>query len=241
MKNKLLLLIVLLIFTTVISCSTNKHVIVLAFSKQLHAVLYNDNNEYVKTASKTYTEEEKIVNVANLAKSSEEKYTAETNDIEMEQEAAIINAEISDTNKELEQQETIIINNEYNKVLLTHNIIEFDFDSYELKEEYDEGIEEIYKYLNSNNFNLIIEGHSDNTGDSNYNIYLSENRAKTIFDKLIEKGIERERLRYIGYGSSHSDYYNAKDRKCQFVIINNDKEEAIYKNKNENDIIKLRN
>ena len=222
MINKILTLIFMLFF--VVSCSTNKHVVVLAFSKQLHAVLYNDNSQATKTASKTYIQKEDITTVANSIREEKEEIK---NPIKKEQ-AEII-------------KQTEVIKQDNNEILVTANIISFDFDSYELKDEYNDGIDEIYKYLNKNkNKNLIIEGHTDSAGDSNYNIYLSENRAKAIYDQLIYKGIDKERLRYIGYGSTHSSEYNAKDRKCQFVIINNYNEEKEYKEENETDIIKLR-
>ncbi|MEI0563783.1 OmpA family protein [Brachyspira pulli] len=222
MINKILTLILMLFF--VVSCSTNKHVVVLAFSKQLHAVLYNDNSQATKTASKTYIQKEDITTVANSIREEKEEIK---NPIKKEQ-AEII-------------KQTEVIKQDNNEILVTANIISFDFDSYELKDEYNDGIDEIYKYLNKNkNKNLIIEGHTDSAGDSNYNIYLSENRAKAIYDQLIYKGIDKERLRYIGYGSTHSSEYNAKDRKCQFVIINNYNEEKEYKEENETDIIKLR-
>ena len=223
MINKILTLILMLFF--VVSCSTNKHVVVLAFSKQLHAVLYNDNSQATKTASKTYIQKEDITTVANSIREEKEEIK---NPIKKEQTEII--------------KRTEVIKQDNNEILVTANIISFDFDSYELKNEYDEGIDEIYRYLNKNqDINLIIEGHSDSSGDSNYNIYLSENRAKAIFDKLVDKGIDKERLRYIGYGSTHSSEYNDKDRKCQFVIINNSKEENEYKIENETDIIKLKN
>ena len=222
MINKILTLILMLFF--VVSCSTNKHVVVLAFSKQLHAVLYNDNSQATKTASKTYIQKEDITTVANSIREEKEEIK---NPIKKEQTEII--------------KRTEVIKQDNNEILVTANIISFDFDSYELKNEYDEGIDEICKYLNKNqDINLIIEGHSDSSGDSNYNIYLSENRAKAIFDKLVDKGIDKERLRYIGYGSTHSSEYNDKDRKCQFVIINNSNEEKEYKKENETDIIKLK-
>ncbi|MEI0606277.1 OmpA family protein [Brachyspira pulli] len=222
MINKILTLILMLFF--VVSCSTNKHVVVLAFSKQLYAVLYNDNSQATKTASKTYIQKEDITTVANSIREEKEEIK---NPIKKEQTEII--------------KQTEVIKQDNNEILVTANIISFDFDSYELKDEYNDGIDEIYKYLNKNkNKNLIIEGHTDSAGDSNYNIYLSENRAKAIYDQLIYKGIDKERLRYIGYGSTHSSEYNAKDRKCQFVIINNYNEEKEYKEENETDIIKLR-
>ena len=193
MKNNILILISMLFFA--VSCSTaSQNVIIVAFSKQQHAVIYNDNSEYKDIP-------EKNNNTAAVKKTESG-----------------------------------------NTILITDNVINFDFDSYELKDEYNDGINEIYSYLNNNNKNaiLIIEGHADSIGDSNYNIYLSENRARAIFDELREKGIERRRLRYIGYGSTRSEQNYDKNRKCQFVVINSADEEKAYKEKNETDIIKLK-
>ena len=192
MKNNILILISMLFFA--VSCSTaSQNVIIVAFSKQQHAVIYNDNSEYKDIP-------EKNNNTAAVKKTES-----------------------------------------VNTILITDNVINFDFDSYELKDEYNDGINEIYSYLNNNkNAILIIEGHADSIGDSNYNIYLSENRARAIFDELREKGIERRRLRYIGYGSTRSDQNYDKNRKCQFVVINSADEEKTYKEKNETDIIKLK-
>ncbi|WP_297206864.1 OmpA family protein [uncultured Brachyspira sp.] len=192
MKNNILILISMLFFA--VSCSTaSQNVIIVAFSKQQHAVIYNDNSEYKDIP-------EKNNNTAAVKKTDSG-----------------------------------------NTILITDNVINFDFDSYELKDEYNDGINEIYSYLNNNkNAILIIEGHADSIGDSNYNIYLSENRARAIFDELREKGIERRRLRYIGYGSTRSDQNYDKNRKCQFVVINSADEEKAYKEKNETDTIKLK-
>ena len=243
MIKKILPLIFLLIFA--VSCSTNdKHVVVLAFSKQLHAVLYNDNSQATKTASKTYTQENDITTVADSIKEKEEYTNDQEQQIiteEKTEKKELTNNDVIEKEKTQIIKQTKVIKQDDNEILVTANIISFDFDSYELKNEYDEGIDEIYRYLNKNqDINLIIEGHSDSSGDSNYNIYLSENRAKAIFDKLVDKGIDKERLRYIGYGSTHSSEYNDKDRKCQFVIINNSNEEKEYKKENETDIIKLK-
>ncbi|CRF31489.1 peptidoglycan-associated lipoprotein [Brachyspira suanatina] len=244
MINKILTLIFISIL--VISCSTNdKHVVVLAFSKQLHAVLYNDNSQATKTASKTYTQEDDITTVADSIIEKEEYTNTQAQIIEEVKEETkkeeLTNNDALEEEKPQIIKQTEVIQQDDNEILITANIISFDFDSYELKNEYDEGINEICQYLNNNqDINLIIEGHSDSIGDFNYNILLSENRAKAIFDRLIYKGIDKERLRYIGYGSTHSSEYSDKDRKCQFVIINDSNEENEYKEENETDIIKLK-
>ena len=49
---------------------------------------------------------------------------------------------------------------------------------------------------------LLIEGHTDNVGDDQSNLLLSESRAKAVFSYLVRKGIATERLSYKGYGES---------------------------------------
>ena len=51
---------------------------------------------------------------------------------------------------------------------------------------------------------IIIGGHTDNIGNANYNLKLSENRAKRLKNILVEThGIEASRLTTIGYGESN--------------------------------------
>ncbi len=48
--------------------------------------------------------------------------------------------------------------------------------------------------------NLEIQGHTDNTGQVDYNRELSQKRADTVRQYLIEKGVAPERLTAVGYG-----------------------------------------
>jgi len=48
--------------------------------------------------------------------------------------------------------------------------------------------------------NLRIEGHTDSTGSDAINEKLSKERAKTVYDLLLEMGIPEERMSYEGYG-----------------------------------------
>lgn len=51
--------------------------------------------------------------------------------------------------------------------------------------------------------NAIIEGHTDSTGDDNYNQRLSQRRAEEVKKLLInEHGVDRARLSAVGYGES---------------------------------------
>ena len=47
-----------------------------------------------------------------------------------------------------------------------------------------------------------IEGHTDSTGSVKINQTLSEARAKTVVDALVQRGIKPEQISYKGYGST---------------------------------------
>ncbi len=51
-------------------------------------------------------------------------------------------------------------------------------------------------------FNLSINGHTDNTGSARANQQLSERRAKSCYDYLSRQGISISRMNYTGYGES---------------------------------------
>jgi outer membrane protein OmpA-like peptidoglycan-associated protein len=51
------------------------------------------------------------------------------------------------------------------------------------------------------NMKMTIEGHTDNSGNDKINKPLSQKRAETILQALIGKGISKDRLTAIGYGS----------------------------------------
>ena len=95
--------------------------------------------------------------------------------------------------KEIEsKQEAITINN-----------IFFDYDKYELRpESYFELDRFLQFYSKLTNKEIIIEGHTDNIGSDKYNKELSENRARSVRDYLISKGIDSRFISIIAYGSS---------------------------------------
>jgi outer membrane protein OmpA-like peptidoglycan-associated protein len=70
-----------------------------------------------------------------------------------------------------------------------------------------------------------IGGHTDNVGNDADNQKLSENRAKSVVDYLINKGVARENLSYQGYGEStpisdnSTEIGRAKNRRTEFKIL----------------------
>ena len=69
-----------------------------------------------------------------------------------------------------------------------------------------------------------IQGHTDNIGRDDDNLLLSENRAKSVYDYVIEQGVNANRLRYKGYGelnpiaSNSTEEGRAKNRRTVFLI-----------------------
>ncbi len=69
-----------------------------------------------------------------------------------------------------------------------------------------------------------IQGHTDNVGNDDANLKLSEQRAKAVYDYVVGKGIPANRLRYKGYGESQPIADNntatgrAKNRRTVFLI-----------------------
>lgn len=58
-------------------------------------------------------------------------------------------------------------------------------------------------FLNDNpDLRIEIAGHTDNTGDEDANVALSESRAQRAYDFLVEKGVNEEQLKTKGYGSA---------------------------------------
>ncbi|AKL98348.1 OmpA family protein [Endomicrobium proavitum] len=59
------------------------------------------------------------------------------------------------------------------------------------------------EYLKNTGYNkIVIEGHTDSSGNRNANIALSSKRAKAIYDEFIKNGIDKNKIGYIGMGEA---------------------------------------
>lgn len=81
--------------------------------------------------------------------------------------------------------------------------IEYDLGKWDLRPESMVSLDELVKTLN-NNANIVIElgSHTDFRSDDKYNLDLSQKRAQSVVNYLIEKGIESDRLVAKGYGET---------------------------------------
>ena len=72
---------------------------------------------------------------------------------------------------------------------------------------------------------LEIQGHTDAIGGQAYNQPLSERRAQAVYNAIVARGIDGERLRWIGFGMSRpiapndTDINRAKNRRTNFVVL----------------------
>lgn len=78
----------------------------------------------------------------------------------------------------------------------------FEFDSYALKPADGPTIQEIATYLNQyKGARVVVEGHCDERGTTEYNLALGQKRAEAVRDQLTRLGIAGSRIRTISYGS----------------------------------------
>lgn len=110
------------------------------------------------------------------------------------------------------------------KIILKN--IFFDFDKATLRPESTNELERLTKLLNDvPTLKIEISGHTDSKGADDYNMKLSDNRAKAVVDYLVKAGIASNRLTFKGYGetepisSNETDGGRQLNRRTEFKII----------------------
>lgn len=101
----------------------------------------------------------------------------------------------------------------------------FDTGQSEVKPESADALKAIAEYLNANETQkVVIVGHTDNVGDFDMNINLSQERANAVMEKLIsDYGVNREQLKPFGVGpvspiaSNSTEEGKAQNRRVEIV------------------------
>ncbi len=101
-------------------------------------------------------------------------------------------------------------------------------DSYELIDKSKAELNKLTKFLEENpGLKIEISGHTDNVGTNAYNLTLSEKRAQSVVNYLVEQGISIERLTYKGYGeespvdTNETEEGRANNRRTEIKILSN--------------------
>jgi outer membrane protein OmpA-like peptidoglycan-associated protein len=103
--------------------------------------------------------------------------------------------------------------------------ITFETGKADLKPESNEELDRLVALLEGNQtIKVEISAHTDDVGNDDSNLKLSEKRAKTVVDYLTGKGIKADRMTAKGYGETQplvandTDENKAKNRRVQFKI-----------------------
>jgi len=107
--------------------------------------------------------------------------------------------------------------------------IYFDYDQAAIRQDQIDQIEKNLKYLLANaDLRVLIEGHCDERGSTEYNFALGDRRATAVMDYLIRGGIEPGRITTLSKGEEEPAEQGgdeaawSKNRRCQFKFINSD-------------------
>ena len=104
--------------------------------------------------------------------------------------------------------------------------INFGYDSATLSEENRQKLQGNAEWLRSNpGITLLIEGHCDQRGSTEYNLALGERRAQTVKNFITSLGINPSQLTIISYGKEKlievgdTESAQSKNRRANFVPV----------------------
>lgn len=104
--------------------------------------------------------------------------------------------------------------------------INFDYDRYDIREDAKLTLKSVSDYLIKDaKVKILVEGHCDERGTSEYNLGLGDKRAKSTRDYLLSLGVPSSRIDTISYGKEkplceeHTEDCFAKNRRAHFVIL----------------------
>lgn len=161
---------------------------------------------------------------AEQAQREAQKAQQEAEQARLEAEQALARArELAERVAELEAQQT------ERGLVLTLGDVLFDVGQANLKAGGVRAVEQLATFLNEYpERNVLIEGHTDNTGSVELNERLSLRRADAVRFALIERGINVNRIRTAGYGESYPVASNGTsagrqaNRRVEVVISKSD-------------------
>lgn len=109
---------------------------------------------------------------------------------------------------------------------ITLNNVFFDFDKSELDAVSFLELDKVVELLQKNpTLKIEISGHTDNKGDKKYNQTLSQKRAESVVNYLVQKGIDKTRLLAKGYGDTmpivpnDTEENKAKNRRTELKVL----------------------
>jgi outer membrane protein OmpA-like peptidoglycan-associated protein/tetratricopeptide (TPR) repeat protein len=112
---------------------------------------------------------------------------------------------------------------------VTLQSIYFEFDKSNITREGAFELDKLVQVMKQNTAMVImVKGHTDNRGSDQYNMNLSDRRARSAVQYVISKGIEKSRISGKGYGESElkvacgetcTEEQHAQNRRNEFLIV----------------------
>ncbi len=106
------------------------------------------------------------------------------------------------------------------------NNIFFEFNSFELTSTSKTELSKMIDLLNNTPISKVqITGYTDNVGSDTYNLELSKQRAKSVFNYLIENGVNKSKLAFVGKGATNfmadntTEPNRSQNRRIEFEIV----------------------
>ena len=116
---------------------------------------------------------------------------------------------------------------EIGQVVRLNNVF-FDFDKWDLRPESFVELDRVVKLLEENPaIEIEMSAHTDSYGSDEYNFKLSDNRARSVMEYIISKGISPSRITSHGYGETKPVAPNDTpenrqlNRRVEFKILKN--------------------
>ncbi|QOG00559.1 OmpA family protein [Flavobacterium sp. MDT1-60] len=115
------------------------------------------------------------------------------------------------------------------------NPIYFDYNGYKIRESSKTELDKIVEVMKVRPvISIKINSHTDSRGKDDFNMKLSQNRAKSTMDYIVSHGIEKERVSAEGFGETRlinkcsngvkcSEAEHQKNRRSEFIIQLNKK------------------
>ncbi|MBK9108144.1 MAG: OmpA family protein [Saprospiraceae bacterium] len=111
---------------------------------------------------------------------------------------------------DLDRDSILILNMDYELIPVVYNRefllkeLYYDFDKWEIREDAIPALQNLMDIMQKNpKIVVLIGSHTDCIGMNDYNLNLSEKRAKSAADWLIMKGIQKERIAGKGFGATN--------------------------------------
>jgi len=126
------------------------------------------------------------------------------------------------------QNDVVVNNNDELKSLKVE--VKFPFNVSDLPPSISTFLDEYANMLKENTYlSVEVGGHTDSRGEDNYNLLLSENRAKNVYDYLVKQGVGIQQISYKGYGEAKlknkcsdgvtcTNELHAENRRIEFSI-----------------------